>query len=90
MFWSNTWEQGEYDDVVYNILSCHCHYCTGIKRNKGMNYWIMENEKRVYFIDNSRVGEEYITIKYLISNKRLSSSKAHKMVAKIKENKAKK
>lgn len=55
-----------------------------------MNYWIMENEKKVYFIDNNRIGDELACVKYLIGNRRLSSSKAHKLIAKIKENKTKK
>jgi hypothetical protein len=54
------------------------------------NYWITENNNRVYFIDNKRTGTEYNTIVYLINTKKISSSKAHKMIDKIKENKVKK
>ena len=54
------------------------------------NYWITENNNRVYFIDNKRTGTEYNTIVYLINTKKVSSSKAHKMIDKIKENKVKK
>lgn len=54
-----------------------------------MNYWIMENENKIYFIDNTRIGDEFSVVKFLMRSKRLSSSKAHKIVAKIKENKTK-
>lgn len=54
------------------------------------SYWIIENGDKVYFINNKRVGTEYDAIKYLIASERMSSSKAHKLILKTKENKNKK
>jgi len=48
-------------------------------------YRVVDGEK-VYYIDNKKVGTEYDVVKLLIG-KGMSSSKAHKKITKIKENK---
>lgn len=58
--------------------------------NEQKTYYKIESNKKKYYIDNKLVGEEFQVIKYLINVKHISSSKAHKVLAKIKEWKEKK
>jgi hypothetical protein len=50
-------------------------------------FWILEDKEKVYFVSNKKIGTEYDMIKYLILRERISSSKAHKTIKKIKEKK---
>lgn len=53
-------------------------------------YYKLENEKRIYYVDNKLIGEKFLVVKYLIAKKGMSSSKAHKRIDKIRLYKEKK
>jgi hypothetical protein len=46
--------------------------------------WKMENKKKMYYSSEKCIGGEYEVIKFLIAHG-ISSSKAHKLIGKIKE-----
>ena len=50
-------------------------------------YYKLVEGKKVYFEGFKRIGTEYEMIMYMINSDRMSSSKAHKEVTKIKEQK---
>ena len=45
--------------------------------------YILEDDKKIFFIGSDRIGEEYELVKILISSG-ISSSYAHKVIKKIK------
>jgi len=45
--------------------------------------YILEDDKKIFFIGSDRIGEEYELVKKLISSG-ISSSYAHKVIKKIK------
>ena len=45
--------------------------------------YILENDKKIFFIGSDRIGEEYELVKKLVSSG-ISSSYAHKIIKKIK------
>ena len=53
-------------------------------------YFKIENGSKIYYSKFQKIGTEFEMVKYLISNEKISSSKAHKRVGKIKELKEKK
>ena len=55
--------------------------------DKESYYIINENKVRIYFIDGKEVGEEFPAVKYIMLKEKVSSSKAHKIIKKIKETK---
>ena len=50
----------------------------------GSMYYRTIDDKKIYYIDNIKIGDHLKIISYLI-NKGISSSQAHKIVNKVKE-----
>jgi len=50
------------------------------------SYYKIEDDKKIYYIGKDKVGEEYYLVRELVFNG-YSSSNAHKMIGKIKEQK---
>ena len=50
---------------------------------KNDSSYILEDDKKIFFIGNDRMGEEYEFVKILVSSG-ISSSYAHKAIKKIK------
>lgn len=48
-------------------------------------YFKLENGVKIYYSKFQKIGTEFEMVKHLISTKKISSSKAHKEVNKIKE-----
>jgi hypothetical protein len=53
-------------------------------------FYKMNGDKKQFYVNNTLIGQEFDMVKWLISNERISSSKAHKEVGKIREYKEKK
>lgn len=56
-----------------------------MENNKAEFYYKIQNNIRIYYASLKQIGTEFEMVKYLISSKGISSSKAHKVVRKMKE-----
>jgi hypothetical protein len=48
-------------------------------------YWKLENNIKIFYVNNKKVGDFLTTVKFLMSIKGMSSSNAHKAILKIKK-----
>jgi hypothetical protein len=51
----------------------------------GTYYRLSESGEKIYYVDNKEVGIEFLMVKKLMSEQKVSSSIAHKIIKKIKE-----
>ena len=47
-------------------------------------FWRLEDGKKIFYLNGDNIGEEYEVARFLIQ-KGMSSSNAHKLLAKVKE-----
>jgi hypothetical protein len=56
-----------------------------VKMTKQESFWKLENNIKIFFISDKKIGDFLTTVKHLMGAKGMSSSNAHKTILKIKQ-----